>query len=160
MASLHRPGAGLLRPATACTALAFYASWIRPQMLTPGARLHETTWLTSGKGRRDIGPGKPYRLTPIPDEAEGNRRSSCRTSPGGKECRPQSTRGAMHRDDAYQSAEDGAESAAGLRDPAALLYAVAHDALAAILYQNYSPFSQTISELGSIGAPPGRRSLQ
>jgi Protein of unknown function (DUF998) len=36
---------------------------------------------------------------------------------------------------------------------AALLYAVAHDALAAMLYQGYSPFSQTISELSSIGAP-------
>jgi len=36
---------------------------------------------------------------------------------------------------------------------AALLYAVAHDVLAAILYPNYSSFSQTISELGSIGAP-------
>jgi hypothetical protein len=32
--SLHRPAARLLRPATACTALAFYALWIRPQMLT------------------------------------------------------------------------------------------------------------------------------
>jgi hypothetical protein len=36
---------------------------------------------------------------------------------------------------------------------AALLYAVAHDVLAVILYPNYSSFSQTISELGSIGAP-------
>jgi Protein of unknown function (DUF998) len=36
---------------------------------------------------------------------------------------------------------------------AALLYAAAHDALAAMLYQGYSPFSQTISELSSIGAP-------
>jgi Protein of unknown function (DUF998) len=36
---------------------------------------------------------------------------------------------------------------------AALLYAVSHDALAALLYRDYSPFSQTISELSSIGAP-------
>jgi hypothetical protein len=36
---------------------------------------------------------------------------------------------------------------------AALLYAVAHDALAATLYQGYSAFSQTVSELSSIGAP-------
>ena len=36
---------------------------------------------------------------------------------------------------------------------AALLYAVAHDALAALLYSGDSPFSQTISELSSIGVP-------
>ena len=36
---------------------------------------------------------------------------------------------------------------------ASLLYALAHDALAALLYPGYSPFSQTISELGSPGAP-------
>lgn len=36
---------------------------------------------------------------------------------------------------------------------ASLLYAVANDLLAAMLYQGYSPFSQTISELTSIGAP-------
>ena len=34
-----------------------------------------------------------------------------------------------------------------------LLYAVAHDVLAAVLYEGYSPFSQTVSELSSIGAP-------
>lgn len=49
--SLHRPGARLLRPATACTALAFYALWIRPQMLTWGATPDETTWLTSVEKR-------------------------------------------------------------------------------------------------------------
>jgi hypothetical protein len=36
---------------------------------------------------------------------------------------------------------------------AALLYAVGHDLLAAALYRGYSPFSQTVSELSSIGAP-------
>lgn len=36
---------------------------------------------------------------------------------------------------------------------AALLYAVAHDVLAATLYKGYSPLSQTVSELSSIGAP-------
>ena len=54
----------------------------------------------------------------------------------------------MHRDDAHQSTPEMARKvllACGIL--AALLYAVAHDALAAILYQNYSPFSQTISEL-------------
>ena len=60
----------------------------------------------------------------------------------------------MHRDDAHQSTPKMARRvllACGIL--AALLYAVAHDALAAVLYQNYSPFSQTASELGSIGAP-------
>ena len=41
--SPHRPGAPLLRIATAFTALAFYALWIRPQMLTWGATPDETT---------------------------------------------------------------------------------------------------------------------
>jgi Protein of unknown function (DUF998) len=36
---------------------------------------------------------------------------------------------------------------------ASLLYAVANDLLAAMLYKGYSPFSQTVSELTSIGAP-------
>lgn len=36
---------------------------------------------------------------------------------------------------------------------AALLYTLAHDVLAALLYRGYSPFSQTVSELSSIGAP-------
>lgn len=36
---------------------------------------------------------------------------------------------------------------------AALLYGIAHDVLAAILWPSYSPFSQAISELSAIGAP-------
>lgn len=63
--SLHRPGARLLGPATACTALAFYALWIRPQMLTWGATPDETNWLTSVEKRlRDMGP---RTLPPHPD---------------------------------------------------------------------------------------------
>jgi hypothetical protein len=66
-----------------------------------------------------------------------------------------------HRDDAHQSTPKIARKvllACGIL--AALLYAVAHDVLAAILYQNYSAFSQTISELGRSAPLPGRRSPQ
>lgn len=35
----------------------------------------------------------------------------------------------------------------------ALAYALAHDLLAALLYAGYSPFSQAVSELSSLGAP-------
>ena len=44
----HRPGARLIRLATAFTALAFYALWIRPRMLTWGATLNETIGTYSG----------------------------------------------------------------------------------------------------------------
>ena len=36
---------------------------------------------------------------------------------------------------------------------AALIYAAAHDALAVLLYDGYSAFSQAVSELSSVGAP-------
>lgn len=63
--SLHRPGARLLRPATACTALAFYALWIRPQMLTWGRDSRRDHLVNQrGKGLRDMGP-RP--LPPYPD---------------------------------------------------------------------------------------------
>jgi Protein of unknown function (DUF998) len=59
-----------------------------------------------------------------------------------------------HRDVAYESAPSGVPRgllACGIL--AALLYALAHDALAAMLYPGFSPFSQAVSELSSIGAP-------
>jgi Protein of unknown function (DUF998) len=57
----------------------------------------------------------------------------------------------MRRDGSAPSMARMALLACGI--VAALLYVVAHDVLAALLYQGYSPFSQTISELSSIGAP-------
>lgn len=57
----------------------------------------------------------------------------------------------MRRDGSAPSMARKALLACGI--VTALLYVVAHDALAAMLYQGYSPFSQTVSELSSIGAP-------